>query len=170
MKLPKPKSTRASEEKHFVPLYIGGYNYTIMITCFEGYPSTIEDPEESPSIEINRLFDANGKDITKKVSEKDWEELSEWFNNPPEKSIINLRNVKTGIESVQSKLFKTPVIEFDFSVRALNCFKMADVKTFGDLINLSREKAMKLFGKKTMKELDVFLLSKARNWNQYHKK
>jgi len=165
MKLPKPKSIRAYEEKHFVPLTIDGYNYTIMITCHAGYPSTMEDPGEPPSVEINKLFDINGKDITNKVSEKDWEELDEWFNNPPEKSTISLRNVKMGIESAQSQLFETPIIELDLSVRALNCLKMSDIKTFGELINHSREKMVKLVGKKTMKELDAFLLSKGRNWN-----
>lgn len=165
MKLPKPKSTRTSAEKHFIPLTIDGYNYTVVICCLAGYPQTMEQPGEPSTIEIDRVFDANGVDISKEVSDKDWEELDEWFNNPLEKSTISLRKVKMGIESIQSKLFETPVIEFELSVRALNCLKMADIKTFGELINISREQIIKLVGKKTMKELDALLLSHGRNWN-----
>jgi len=164
MKLPKPKSIRTSEEKHFVPLTIDGYSYTIMISCLPGYQQTMDDPGEPPSVEINKLFDVNGEDITDKVSEKDWEELDEWFNNPPEKSSISFGKINMEEFVSDNPLLETPIQEFELTVRALNCLKMADIKTFGELINHSREKIVKLVGKKTMKELDTFLLSKGRNW------
>jgi len=92
MNLPKPKYKKSSSEQYFIPLIIYGYNYTAVVVYLSGYPSSMEEPGEPSSIEINRVYDSYGVDITNEISEKDFEELDEWFNNPPKKPSISFRN------------------------------------------------------------------------------
>lgn len=76
--------------------------------------------------------------------------------------ITNLSEVAdtTGIMSAKqedSKLKKleTPIDELDFSVRAYNCLKRANINTLGDLVEKSEIEMMKIrnLGKKSLKEV-----------------
>ena len=59
-------------------------------------------------------------------------------------------------------LLETELIDFDLSVRALNCLKCAEVYTVGDLVRYYRTDLLKFrnFGKKSLTELDEFLENK----------
>lgn len=94
MNLPKPEHWHYSKERHFISLKINGSNYTIMLFCKSGYPSTMEDPGEESEIEIEKIFDANGVDISDKIIHEDWSQLHEWINNPPKKNEIEYNNDK----------------------------------------------------------------------------
>jgi hypothetical protein len=86
-----------SEKRHFVSLTINNLDYTVMLKCNHGYPPTMEDPGEQSEIELEKLFDSNGNDISKNVLEKDWEQLYEWFNNPPSAPEISFNTKKIEI-------------------------------------------------------------------------
>ena len=59
-------------------------------------------------------------------------------------------------DSGKSALLNTKLIDLDLSVRALNCLKMAEVETLGDLIKYRKGELMKFrnVGKKTLTELE----------------
>ena len=59
------------------------------------------------------------------------------------------------------QLFKTKLSDLDLSVRALNCLKVADIETLGDLCRIQRAELLKFrnFGKKSLTELDAKLLT-----------
>jgi hypothetical protein len=59
------------------------------------------------------------------------------------------------------QLLKTKVIDMDLSVRALNCLKVADVETLGELVSLNKNDILKFrnYGKKTLTELEVLVQS-----------
>ena len=59
------------------------------------------------------------------------------------------------------QLLKTKLTEQDFSVRALNCLKAAEVETLGELVRFQRSDLLKFrnFGKKSLSELDELLES-----------
>lgn len=59
------------------------------------------------------------------------------------------------------QLLKTKLVDMDFSVRALNCLKAADVETLGDLVQFNKTDLLKFrnFGKKSLTELDDLLAS-----------
>ncbi len=94
MNLPEPKYRQHSQKRYFVPIIVKTWNYIVMLKCNQGYPPTMEDPGENSEIELEKIFDANGVDISDKVSDKDWEQLNEWFNNPPKKQEISFDNDK----------------------------------------------------------------------------
>ena len=50
------------------------------------------------------------------------------------------------------QLLKTKLVDLDFSVRALNCLKAADVETLGDLVPFNKNDLLKFrnFGKKSL--------------------
>lgn len=56
----------------------------------------------------------------------------------------------------RTALLEKKLIDLDISVRALNCLKMAEVETLGDLIKYRKGELMKFrnFGKKTLTELE----------------
>lgn len=56
-------------------------------------------------------------------------------------------------------LINTKIIDFDITVRSLNCLKAADIETLGDLIRYNKTDLLKFrnFGKKSMTELDDLL-------------
>lgn len=56
----------------------------------------------------------------------------------------------------RTALLEKKIIDLDISVRALNCLKMAEVETLGDLIKYSKYDLIKFrnFGKKTLSELE----------------
>lgn len=56
----------------------------------------------------------------------------------------------------RTALLEKKLINLDISVRALNCLKMAEVETLGDLIKYRKGELMKFrnFGKKTLTELE----------------
>lgn len=60
------------------------------------------------------------------------------------------------------KLFKTPLEDLALSVRAYNCLKNANIKTLGDLVQLTIEEIAKFknFGKKSLQELEELVASK----------
>ena len=67
---------------------------------------------------------------------------------------------KTGImnakqEDSKLKKLETPIDELDFSVRAYNCLKRANINTLGDLTEKSELEMMKIrnLGKKSLKEV-----------------
>ena len=53
-------------------------------------------------------------------------------------------------------------MNYNFSVRALNCFKAYNIESMYDLLKCSREDLLKLrqFGKKSLLEIEDFLASK----------
>ena len=57
------------------------------------------------------------------------------------------------------QLLKTKLVDMDLSVRALNCFKSADVETLGELVVFNKTDLLKFrnFGKKSLTELDELL-------------
>lgn len=59
----------------------------------------------------------------------------------------------------RTALLEKKLIDLDISVRALNCLKMAEVETLGDLIKYRKGELMKFrnFGKKTLTELENFV-------------
>jgi len=60
------------------------------------------------------------------------------------------------------KLLKTNLNDLDLSVRAYNCLKAADVRSFGDLVRLEISDMMKFrnFGKKSLAELEQLVADK----------
>ena len=60
----------------------------------------------------------------------------------------------------------TPLSEFDFSVRCLNCLRYADIRTIADLVRLQKRDVLCLrnFGKKSLTELDDFIEEKGLQW------
>lgn len=76
--------------------------------------------------------------------------------------VTNLSEIadKTGImnakqEDSKLKKLETPIDELDFSVRAYNCLKRANINTLGDLTEKSELEMMKIrnLGKKSLKEV-----------------
>ncbi|MFV0484101.1 MAG: DNA-directed RNA polymerase subunit alpha [Bacteroidales bacterium] len=59
------------------------------------------------------------------------------------------------------RLLKKKLVDFDLSVRALNCLKAAEVVTLGELVQFQRGDLLKFrnFGKKSLTELDELLES-----------
>ena len=59
------------------------------------------------------------------------------------------------------QLLKTKLVDMDLSVRALNCFKSAEVETLGELVVFNKTDLLKFrnFGKKSLTELDELLAS-----------
>lgn len=57
------------------------------------------------------------------------------------------------------KMFRTRLVNFDLSVRALNCLKSADIETVGDLVKCQQTDLLRFrnFGKKSLIELRDFL-------------
>jgi len=57
------------------------------------------------------------------------------------------------------QLLKTKLVDLDFSVRALNCLKAAEVESLGDLVKFNKNDLLKFrnFGKKSLTELDELL-------------
>ncbi|MFV0345154.1 MAG: DNA-directed RNA polymerase subunit alpha [Bacteroidales bacterium] len=57
------------------------------------------------------------------------------------------------------RLLKKKLVDFDLSVRALNCLKAAEVVTLGELVQFQRGDLLKFrnFGKKSLTELDELL-------------
>ena len=60
------------------------------------------------------------------------------------------------------QLLKTKLIDMDFSVRALNCLKAAEVDTLGDLVSFNKNDLMKFrnFGRKSLTELEELVILK----------
>jgi DNA-directed RNA polymerase subunit alpha len=60
------------------------------------------------------------------------------------------------------QLLKTKLIDMDLSVRALNCLKLAEVETLGDLVCYSKADLLKFrnFGRKSLTELENLVKSK----------
>ncbi len=76
--------------------------------------------------------------------------------------LVNLSDISdmTGImtakqEDSKLKKLETPIEDLDFSVRAFNCLKRANVNTLGDLVEKSELEMMKIrnLGKKSLKEV-----------------
>lgn len=76
------------------------------------------------------------------------EESSDEYFNVLKKRIIGLQTDK--------------LMNYNFSVRALNCFKAYNIESMYDLLKCSREDLLKLrqFGKKSLLEIEDFLASK----------
>ena len=58
-------------------------------------------------------------------------------------------------EDSKAKALETPIEDLDFSVRAYNCLKRANINSLQDLINKSNSDVMKIrnLGKKSLKEV-----------------
>lgn len=76
--------------------------------------------------------------------------------------LVNLSDISdmTGImtakqEDSKLKKLETPIDDLDFSVRAYNCLKRANINTLGDLVEKSEFEMMKIrnLGKKSLKEV-----------------
>lgn len=64
------------------------------------------------------------------------------------------------------QILRSKPIEYDLTVRALNCLKAADVETIGDLVKYNRFDLLRFrnFGKKTLTELDELVESLGLMW------
>jgi DNA-directed RNA polymerase subunit alpha len=64
------------------------------------------------------------------------------------------------------KILKTQLADLDLSVRAYNCLKAAEIKTLGELVSYEIEDLLKFrnFGKKSLSELEEFVLEKGLNF------
>lgn len=64
------------------------------------------------------------------------------------------------------QILRSKPIEYDLTVRALNCLKTADVETIGDLVKYNRFDLLRFrnFGKKTLTELDELVESLGLMW------
>ena len=64
------------------------------------------------------------------------------------------------------ELLATNVKNFNFTVRALNCMRSADIETVGDLVKYPKSDLMKFrnFGKKSLAELEYFVESHNLSW------
>lgn len=60
------------------------------------------------------------------------------------------------------QLLKTPLVDLDLSVRALNCLKAAEVHSLGELVTHNKSDLMKFrnFGKKSLSELEEMVEGK----------
>ncbi|MCD6113307.1 MAG: DNA-directed RNA polymerase subunit alpha [Bacteroidales bacterium] len=60
------------------------------------------------------------------------------------------------------QLLKTKLVDLDLSVRALNCLKIAEVETLGDLVQFNKNDLLKFrnFGKKSLTELEELMRAK----------
>ncbi len=60
------------------------------------------------------------------------------------------------------QLLKSKLVDMDLSVRALNCLKVADVETLGDLVSFNKDDLLKfrIFGKKSLAALEDLVTSK----------
>ena len=76
--------------------------------------------------------------------------------------VTNLSDIAdmTGImnakqEDSKIKKLETPIDDLDFSVRAYNCLKRANIHTLQDLVNKDESEIMKIrnLGKKSLKEV-----------------
>ena len=58
-------------------------------------------------------------------------------------------------EDPNSKILETSIDDLDFSVRAYNCLKRANILTLNDLVEKSENEMMKIrnLGKKSLKEV-----------------
>lgn len=66
-----------------------------------------------------------------------------------------------GVEEMR-QLLKTKIVDLDLSVRALICFKNADVNTLADLVSLPKHDLLKYrnFGKKSLRDIEDYLANK----------
>ena len=85
---------------------------------------------------------------------------------------LEARLDQAGIDKVphsKSNLLASPIYNFDFSVRTLNCLMAAEIRTVGDLVKHTREDLLKFrnFGKKSLTELDEWLADHRLAFAQY---
>ena len=85
---------------------------------------------------------------------------------------LEARLDQAGIDKVphsKSNLLASPIYNFDFSVRTLNCLMAAEIRTVGDLVKHTREDLLKSrnFGKKGLTELDEWLADHRLAFAQY---
>lgn len=69
-------------------------------------------------------------------------------------------------EERDRNLMMKRLVEYDLSVRTLNCLKSVNIETIGDLLQLNRKTLLQCrnFGKKSLTELDDLLESIGREW------
>ena len=65
------------------------------------------------------------------------------------------------------EMFRERLVDYDLSVRALNCLKAAEIETLEDLVRCRRKDLLKVrnFGKKSLNELDDFLEQRKLYWS-----
>lgn len=71
-------------------------------------------------------------------------------------------------EQMTAELYGKRLVDCDLSVRTLNCLKGADIETVGDLVQYNKTDLLRLrnFGKKSLTELDDFLVSIGQEFGQ----
>lgn len=83
------------------------------------------------------------------------------------KTLEEKLNIKNNTQEEQERdLLMMRLIDYNFTVRTLNCLRAADIETVGDLVQVRRSALLKFrnFGRKSMKELDDFLESIGKSW------
>ena len=94
---------------------------------------------------LNSILEKKGEITRRNLSKK------------KESLLVELLN----IEDLNAKVIREKRVDYgDFSVRALNCMKAADIWTVNDLINAWPLKPYEYrnLGKKTLEEIELFLL------------
>ena len=72
-----------------------------------------------------------------------------------ERDAKDIVNIKEKTEDSKTKALETSIDDLDFSVRAYNCLKRANIHTLQDLVNKDESEIMKIrnLGKKSLKEV-----------------
>jgi DNA-directed RNA polymerase alpha subunit len=83
------------------------------------------------------------------------------------KALEEKLNIKNNTQEEQERdLLMMRLVDYNFTVRTLNCLRAADIETVGDLVQVRRSALLKFrnFGRKSMKELDDFLEAIGKSW------
>ena len=83
---------------------------------------------------------------------------------PEDEPIIITENEQTKIEF--SRKLNTPLIEYNLSVRSLNCLKKEGIITLGDLVTFDRDAILRIrsLGKSSFLEIENVVLSEGFHW------
>jgi hypothetical protein len=110
---------------------------------------------------VGRLPDYNTLKVKLEIAKMEYSDIKQKIKE------IKLRNMKwlekeSYFQEGNDKFKNIKLIDEDFSVRAINCLKAAEIDTLFDLMQFSRKdlKSMRNFGQKSLSEIDEYMQSK----------
>jgi len=114
----------------------------------------------------NALLKAEIADLRKKLREQDEQDYLASLKDEEERRKAVMANDE------MCRLLQSKLVDNMLSVRALNCVKSMDIETVGDLCQYTKTDILKCrnMGRKTLIELDDFLLSLGLEWGMDIKK
>lgn len=94
------------------------------------------------------------------------DDFVEYVRKKIEAKAVDKDPVELSKEEELLNFLSTPLSEFDFSVRCLNCLRYADIRTIADLVRLQKRDVLcfRNFGRKSLTELDDFIEEKGLQW------